>query len=268
MGNSSTSVSAPPPPSESTSKRVTGSNWGDLHPIGNPATATWHLCISGTDAAKLLLGYQPTSMDDRWMSRSDGPDAQGTMVVHVYRSWTGHEQFQIRASTRAVSDGPGPADAAGEGADVGADITEIMWDRGEGPVQVGEQEAKDMMQFSTLFPTILLGASFVAADYCTQALDPEGRKSNTGFRFESVDNAHWKWQSRDLQVVTTLNQNCQIHQGGGGGPFAATICIDFDGNYACWVTPAKNQVCDLVFEQNEAPIDVCKSIKNIWGWVA
>ncbi|KAF4778566.1 hypothetical protein HER10_EVM0007018 [Colletotrichum scovillei] len=112
------------------------------------------------------------------------------------------------------------------------------------------------MQFSALFPTILLGASFVAADYCTQALDPETRKSNTGFRFQSVDNANWKWQSRDLQV------------GGGGGAFAATICIDFDGNYACWVTPAKNQVCDLVFEQNEAPIDVCKSIKNIWGWVA
>ncbi|KAK1507671.1 hypothetical protein CTAM01_02783 [Colletotrichum tamarilloi] len=145
MGNASTSISSPPPPSESTSKRVTGSNWGDLHPIGNPATAAWHLCISGTDAAKLLLGYQPTSMDDRWMSRSDGPDAQGTMVAHVYRSWTGHEQFQIRASTRAVSDGPGPADAAGEGADVGAEITEIMWDQGDGPVQVGEQEARDMV---------------------------------------------------------------------------------------------------------------------------
>ncbi|KXH43817.1 hypothetical protein CSAL01_03979 [Colletotrichum salicis] len=141
MGNSSTSVS-PLPPSESSSKRVTGSNWGDLHPIGNPATAAWNLCISSTDAAKLLFGYQPTSMEDRWMCRSDGPDVQGAMVVHVYRSWTGHEQFQIRASTRAVSDGPGPA---AEGADVGADITEIMWDQGSGPVQVGEKEAKDLV---------------------------------------------------------------------------------------------------------------------------
>ncbi|TKW52634.1 hypothetical protein CTA1_12544 [Colletotrichum tanaceti] len=124
---------------------------------------------------------------------------------------------------------------------------------------------------TTLLSVLALGASTVVADFCTQALDPSPRRSDTGFRYHSIDENNWEWRSRDLPVVTTLSPvdgNCQLHQGGGGGAFSATVCIDFDGNYACWVTPARNQVCDIVFEQNEAPFDVCGSIRNMWGWVA
>ncbi|KAJ3957065.1 hypothetical protein N0V92_006378 [Colletotrichum tropicale] len=148
-----------------------------------------------------------------------------------------------------------------------AEITEITWDAGSGDAQMSEQDAKSLA--TTIF--VALGISAVSAEYCTQALDPYPRKASTGFRFESVDANNWKWTSRDVQVVTTVSPqggNCQIHQGGGGGEFSATICIDFKGNYACWVTPSKNQVCDMVFEQDEAPVDVCGNIKNIWGWVA
>ncbi|TDZ17668.1 Transcriptional activator of proteases prtT [Colletotrichum orbiculare MAFF 240422] len=126
------------------------------------------------------------------------------------------------------------------------------------------------MHKSTLFAVLALEASLVCADFCSQAIHPASRKSDTGFNFVTKGEA-WEWQSRDLDVVTTIssvNGGCQIRQGGGGvgaGDFAATVCLDFDGNYACWQTPENNQVCDVVFEQNEAPIDVCKNIGNVWG---
>ncbi|KAF9875057.1 hypothetical protein CkaCkLH20_07323 [Colletotrichum karsti] len=127
------------------------------------------------------------------------------------------------------------------------------------------------MQFSTLLSVLAVGIPAVVADFCGQAQEPRGRDASNGFVFsrDANDASKWKWESRtrDLPVVTTINQDCQVHQGGGGGDaYAATICIDFSGNYACWTTPPKNQVCDLVFEQNEAPLNVCGDIKNVWGW--
>ncbi|KAI8170592.1 hypothetical protein KHU50_005826 [Colletotrichum sp. SAR 10_65] len=258
-------------------QRVTGSTW-DVHPISHPATAPWHLSLSDTDTDKLLHGYQPAAMEDRWMCRSDGPDEQGNIVVHVYRSWTGNEQFQMKVMASSLRETAFRGSEAKKPGESDAEITEITWDTGSGDAQMSEEDAKSLattickrMQLSTLIPVVALGISAVSAEYCTQALDPYPRKASTGFRFESVDANNWKWTSRDVQVVTTVSPqggNCQIHQGGGGGEFSATICIDFKGNYACWVTPSKNQVCDMVFEQDEAPVDVCGNIKNIWGWVA
>ncbi|KAI8289577.1 hypothetical protein K4K57_008714 [Colletotrichum sp. SAR 10_99] len=258
-------------------QRVTGSTW-DVHPISHPATAPWHLNLSDTDTDKLLHGYQPAAMEDRWMCRSDGPDEQGNIVVHVYRSWTGNEQFQMKVTAPSLCGTARRESEAKKSGENDAEITEITWDTGSGDTQMSEEDAKSLattickrMQLSTLIPVVALGISAVSAEYCTQALDPYPRKASTGFRFESVDANNWKWTSRDVQVVTTVSPqggNCQIHQGGGGGEFSATICIDFKGNYACWVAPSKNQVCDMVFEQDEAPVDVCGNIKNIWGWVA
>uniref|UniRef100_L2FFL4 Uncharacterized protein n=1 Tax=Colletotrichum fructicola (strain Nara gc5) TaxID=1213859 RepID=L2FFL4_COLFN len=126
------------------------------------------------------------------------------------------------------------------------------------------------MQLSTLIPVVALGISAVSAEYCTQALDPYPRKASTGFRFESVDANNWKWTSRDVQVVTTVSPqggNCQRAAAAVNSP-PLSASTYFKGNYACWVAPSKNQVCDMVFEQDEAPVDVCGNIKNIWGWVA
>ncbi|GJC79676.1 hypothetical protein ColLi_02514 [Colletotrichum liriopes] len=132
------------------------------------------------------------------------------------------------------------------------------------------------MQPPTFLSIIAFGLSTaVAADYCTPVTDPYPRKANTGFKFYDDDPKSWKWVSRDVQVATTLrpvdesNQNnCQLHQGGGGGDYARLVCIDFDGNYACWATPAENEVCNIVFEIDDVPINVCDNIHNMWGWAA
>ncbi|GKT44954.1 uncharacterized protein ColSpa_05135 [Colletotrichum spaethianum] len=132
------------------------------------------------------------------------------------------------------------------------------------------------MQLPTLLSVFTLGVSTViAADYCTPVRDPYPRKANTGFTFSDDDPKGWEWQSRDVQQITALSQvtkdkvtSCQLHQGGGGGTFAQLVCIDFEGNYACWSTPADNEVCNIVFEIDDSPLNVCESVHNMWDWAA
>ncbi|TQN64498.1 hypothetical protein CSHISOI_10925 [Colletotrichum shisoi] len=122
-------------------QRVTGSTW-EVHPMSRPVAAPWKLGVSSTDAAKLLGGYQPAAMEDRWMCRLDGPDTQGNIVVHVYRSWTGDEHLQIKAQLSSLDDGTATRNNAVEAAGVApADITEIVWDASSG---VSESEAKTL----------------------------------------------------------------------------------------------------------------------------
>ncbi|EQB45954.1 hypothetical protein CGLO_15084 [Colletotrichum gloeosporioides Cg-14] len=129
-------------PNES-GQRVTGSTW-DVHPISHPATAPWHLNLSESDTDKLINGYQPAAMEDRWMCRSDGPDEQGNIVVHVYRSWTGNEQFQMKvtaSSLRGTALRGSEAKISGQN---DAEITEITWDTGSGDTQMSEEDAKSL----------------------------------------------------------------------------------------------------------------------------
>ena len=118
--------------------KVTGASW-KTHAIKNPTTAMWNLGISSSDLTKILQGFQPAAMEDRWMCRADGPDVRGDIVVHIYRSWTGQEQFQINA-TAPVSDGTITQDLDGHG----AKFTEITWERGDGSVQLTEEDAKNL----------------------------------------------------------------------------------------------------------------------------
>ncbi|OBR11431.1 hypothetical protein CH63R_03727 [Colletotrichum higginsianum IMI 349063] len=72
MKHPSDPSTVPSPPGQP-DQRVTGSTW-KVHPMSHPVAAPWKLGVSSTDAAKLLGGYQPATMEDRWMCRSDGPD--------------------------------------------------------------------------------------------------------------------------------------------------------------------------------------------------
>jgi hypothetical protein len=121
------SPSRSPPPADVPSDRVTGSTW-ETHPIKNPKTAPWNIPISLDDFNKLIKGFQPQEMEDRWMCRADGPDAQGNITVYMFRSWTGHEHYQITATS--------PPDGKG------AKITGITWESGKNG-DVPEEEAKE-----------------------------------------------------------------------------------------------------------------------------
>lgn len=106
----------------------------------NPATAFWNLIISRSNVEKLLKGFKPASMEDRWMCRADKPDARGNFVMHLHRSWTGSEVLRMNL-VLAVPDGD---EASARTDERHATITEITWDRGEGSFLATEVEAKDL----------------------------------------------------------------------------------------------------------------------------
>lgn len=62
-------------------------------PIEAPRRAAWRRPFSYSDYTKMLKGFSPEDMDQRWAIQTDQPDVQGTSVVHICRSWTGHEYY-------------------------------------------------------------------------------------------------------------------------------------------------------------------------------
>ena len=63
------------------------------HPITDPVTAEWGITIKRTDYEKLLEGFKPRDMDDKWMCITDKPDSEGNTVIHWYRSWGNVEVY-------------------------------------------------------------------------------------------------------------------------------------------------------------------------------
>lgn len=107
------------------------------HPVENPITAEWSLPLSYEDYKKLLKGSTPADMDSRWLCATDIPDVKGNTVVHIARSWTGHEYYSITVEA-------GNPDAT-EGENWGK-FTSITWNSKElgylgSPVT--EKEAKE-----------------------------------------------------------------------------------------------------------------------------
>lgn len=100
-------------------------------------TAPWGLRLTSADLARLIAGYQPTEMEDRWMCRADGPDEQGNTMVYVHRSWTGHKQFQFKVNALPQNESKAGDFHKGE-------ITEITWERGASPNLVTKEAAKDL----------------------------------------------------------------------------------------------------------------------------
>jgi hypothetical protein len=95
----------------------------DVHSLSNPARAQWNHPLSHSDYTKMLRGFKPADMDDRWMIITDTPDKQGNTVVHVYRSWTSIEKT---------------------GGKAWATIVEIAWDKYPGEQEVTEEEIKEL----------------------------------------------------------------------------------------------------------------------------
>ncbi|CRK25890.1 hypothetical protein BN1723_015857 [Verticillium longisporum] len=115
-------------------RRVTGDLW-NTSPMQNPIVSSWNLDISMSDVTKLLGGFQPVEMEDRWMSRAEGPNHNGCFVVYVYRSWGCQEQFRIKAQVKPLSE------TANNASDFKAEVVSITWE--SGPAHSTEQEAKN-----------------------------------------------------------------------------------------------------------------------------
>lgn len=109
----------------------------DTIPIPKPVTAPWNLCISQTDSKKMIDGFIPETMEDRWLFYSDAPDPQGLILIHLCRSWSMTEQMVLKL--RLAADATGGL----EYKDTGSMITEITWAGQQGEGGLGEEEAKD-----------------------------------------------------------------------------------------------------------------------------
>lgn len=94
----------------------------------HPLTAHWGVRISSADLNRLRKGFAPQSMDDKWVCSADNSEPGGTTTtVHLSRSWTGREQFTLKVKSD----------------ERGAEITDIIWNRGKSEDPVEEKEAKE-----------------------------------------------------------------------------------------------------------------------------
>lgn len=92
--------------------------------------------MSSADVNKLLAGFQPRQMEDRWCCCAETTGQQSIWMVRFYRSWTGDEQLAIRVKT-GMDDGDGKH---------GGEITAITWDEGEASNPVAEDDAKELVR--------------------------------------------------------------------------------------------------------------------------
>lgn len=107
------------------------------HPIENPATAEWDVSLTYAEYTKLLKGFTPRDMDDKWVIFADLPDASGNTTIRFARSWTGREQISVYL----IAGDPSRTDV-----DTWAKIVTIMWEKRDEPGAFlsTEEEAKEV----------------------------------------------------------------------------------------------------------------------------
>jgi hypothetical protein len=84
--------------------RVTANDW-QTKSFEQAKTALWDQSIPYSELPKVLLGFQPKEMEDKWFVYTDGPDAQGNGAMHMHRSWTGHKIVEAKFLVKMTDDG-------------------------------------------------------------------------------------------------------------------------------------------------------------------
>lgn len=82
----------------------------------------------------MLKGFQPQDMDEKWGAQYDRPDAQGNIVLHLYRSWGSQPIYSLTIT---------PGDPNATQAKDWANIVKISWDKQPGDIEILEDEAKN-----------------------------------------------------------------------------------------------------------------------------
>lgn len=99
--------------------RATASSW-DHQPFSKPVTQPWDHLIPYSELTKLLQGFVPEEMEDKWFVYADGPDAQGNAVIRFYRSWTGYHMVEAKLAMEV--------DEKGQVKEEDARFTELTWE--------------------------------------------------------------------------------------------------------------------------------------------
>ncbi|KAK7192333.1 hypothetical protein DPSP01_004921 [Paraphaeosphaeria sporulosa] len=106
-------------PGAPSTTRATASSWKHK-PFSKPVTRPWSHVIPSSELPKLLNGFIPNQMEDKWFVYTDGPDAQGNAAVRFFRSWTGYAM--VSAKLVMSMDGEGRAK------EEDARFTELTWE--------------------------------------------------------------------------------------------------------------------------------------------
>lgn len=124
---------APPEP-------VKASDW-EVKPFREPTSAPWDVPLSRSTVNRLLLGFMPQEMEDKWFIYTTAPttsSSDGTGVLHLIRSWTGTSTIDVTFQVNAgFEDGQDPDETVGR-------ITRLTFENEkENQVFTDLEEAKD-----------------------------------------------------------------------------------------------------------------------------
>ncbi|KAE8442094.1 hypothetical protein EG329_003852 [Mollisiaceae sp. DMI_Dod_QoI] len=91
----------PHPTSAVSSRRILSTDW-ETEPFIAPVTCPWNLSLTPAQISKLILGFEPVEMEDKWFVFADGPDEGGGVRVNFFRSWTGNKIFEVRVELEGL----------------------------------------------------------------------------------------------------------------------------------------------------------------------
>lgn len=101
-------------------------------PSSQIRTVSWNVFLTPEQVYRLVMGFCPQEMEDKWFIYSEGPDQSGKLKVHFHRSWTGLKIAELFVVI----------DLKGEGA---GKIVGIKWNGTEQTNGMDEEEAKYMV---------------------------------------------------------------------------------------------------------------------------
>jgi hypothetical protein len=118
-------------------ERVLASDW-QTEAFSKPVETTWDQAVPRTEVPKIINGFKPGAMEDKWFVYSDGPDANGKVAMYMYRSWTGYKLFEVEMQIEMNEEF--------EPADKDAKFTKIVYETDETKFRnAGAGSAKDMV---------------------------------------------------------------------------------------------------------------------------
>lgn len=98
--------------------KSTRASWTKASPFKSPVSIPWRVPLPTTQVvAKLLHGYQPLGMEDKWFVYADGPvvTLSGRVVatVNFHRSWTGDKVASVDLALGEVEAGQWTGEVVG-----------------------------------------------------------------------------------------------------------------------------------------------------------
>ncbi|KAF7543552.1 hypothetical protein G7Z17_g10652 [Cylindrodendrum hubeiense] len=89
--------------------------------FSKPTSAPWAVVISHEDFQKLMKGFYPKDMDDKWVVQTDGPDEQGFYTAKFARSWTSFLIVSLKIQVELGENGEVLSDRSPQ-------IQEVSWE--------------------------------------------------------------------------------------------------------------------------------------------